>query len=278
MLIPIGRFLALIAFLTALHPLAAYTAEGRTLPSVVQGFKGLTDFLFDDPMSKPYVMPSRPHMTDYQAIERQSKISNITENDKTISACLETLPYDHYAVMDRLGQAARVMANHSAAIQEQFAFQPFFSGLKGPKLTLMRLDLERALVRGQGSANEIYHNARIVSDPRLMACRTQRRLQWDAEIRHHIDLIDSDRSPLYRSDMIINGRAHITRHFLGSLGLRHTLSDNLDRDQDLRILDRFDPIRQAVFGFTQTMQGIDHAMISGFATPAPDLYIGGHAG
>ena len=278
MLIPIGRFLSLIAFLTIGFSFSASAAEERPLPSVVSEFKGIKNFLFDDPISKPFLMPSRPQYTDAPAMSRHSDISTVQEDGKNLNACLETLPYDHHSMIERVGQAARVMVNHTAAPIEQFTIQPFFSGLKGPKLTLMRRDLERALVYHQGSANEIYHNSVITSDPRAILCRTKDRFQWDAEIRTHIDVFESNHAPLYRSDLILNGRIHLTRHFMGSLGLRNRLHDNLIDDPNLRILDRFDPIRQDVFGYAQNRQGIDHAMISGFATPAPDFYIAGHGG
>jgi len=225
-------------------------------PTFISKFK---DFIFDAPPDKEFINPVRP------------------TSGKAVNDCIQTLSQDHHPLMERIGSKARHMANNLDAREESLSFQPHFSGLKGPKITIMRRDLEHALVNNKGSANEIYHNATFTPATRT-ACNKTVKHTWDVEIKHHIDVHDSYRSPLFRSNIIINDRVHFGGYFLGTTSINTPLYNNLDRERDLNILNRTDPIRQDVLGFAYQGFNIDRLMLSGFATPLPNLYASAHAG
>ncbi len=247
------RALALFMVISLFHVLPV---QAESTPSIIASFK---HFIFDDPPQKPHLNPVRPTM------------------GKPMSECIETLPYNHSPLIEDINIRAREMANTIDAAQETLSFQPHFSGLKGPKLTIMRRDLERALIHNRGSAQEIYHNA-AMSPATPSACNKALKTSWDIELRHHIDVFESDRSPLSRSNLIVNNRLNFGGYFLGTSSINTPLYDNLERDNDLRILNRTDPIRQDVLGFAWQGLNIERLMLSGFATPKPNLYIAGHAG
>jgi len=267
------RPLAFIIMITLFFSSALLAAEGRQ-PSP---FQFLSDFIFDPPLHQPHVMPRRPTHTDTAKIMRETSASDFYHEPLSATACLEYNPHDHHALMERVATTARIMANNSGSTIESLSFQPHFSGLKGPKLTIMRKDLERALISKQGSANEIFHNAKL-SPHTAITCTPQDIFSMDIALNHHIDAWDSDESPLYRSDLIINRRARIGSYFLGTLGFRIPLIDNLEDEPDLRILTSPRPVRQDVLAFAWQGLNLDRLMISGFTTPTPNLHIAGHAG
>jgi hypothetical protein len=246
------RFLAVL-LISFIIPFSASAEESQSL------FSKFKSFVLDASPEKAHVRPFRP------------------SGGKTISSCIEMLPHGHLSMMGRIGLQARHMANALDAREETLIFQPHFSGLKGPKITIMRKDLERTLVNKQGSSNEIYHNATFTHEG-ARACDKTVKAPWDIELRHHIDLWDSDESPLYRSDLIVNQRVHFGGYFLGTLGLRVPLKDNFDNDPTLRTLNTFRPVRQDVLGYAWQGISLDRLMLSGFATPIPNFYVAGHTG
>jgi hypothetical protein len=274
MFIPMVRLIVPLAIIISLSSFAH--AKGQPLASIQQNFKGLSHYVFDQEKII-HLTPSRPTSTNIAKIEIDSGLTNILVDDQNITGCLHTNPYDHQSVTKQFGRGARVVANNSASPIEALSAQPYFSGLKGPKLTIMRKDLERALINQSGSASEIFHNA-LIESPTRTACDTSMTYNWDIELNHHIDVYDSDKAPLIRSDIILNNRLHFGGYFLGTVSTRHNLYDNLDNEPDLRILSRPDPLRQDVLGFAWQGLNLNRAMISGFATPIPDLYLAGHAG
>ncbi len=247
------RFLALFLLSNLLF---IFSAQAEESPSLFSKFKNL---ILDAPLDKAHINPVRP------------------STGQDVNPCLEVTPHDHIPMMERIAVKARNDANRAHNSQEALYFQPYFSGLKGPKITIMRKDLEHALVSNQGSAAEIYHNATL-TNPTRSACNKKIRAPWDTELRHNLDLWDSDKTPLYRSDIIVNQRLHFGGYFLGTLGLTTPISDNLDKDSDLRTLTSPRPIRQDVVGYAWQGLNLDRLMISGFATPLPNLYIAGHGG
>lgn len=194
-----------------------------------------------------------------------------------ISNCIDTQPYDHKTLIHHIGERARILANGTNAAVNTLSFQPRFGGLKGPKITIMRDDFERAIINNNGSANEIHHNATIES-PSYHACDKRLKAHWDLELQHHIDALESHEKPLLRSDAILNGRIHFGGYFMGTTSIRQKLYSNLGDDDALRTLDRLDPIRQDIIGFAEQRVGLDRLLLSGFSTPSPDLHLGVHAG
>lgn len=246
--------------------------------------KPLRDYVIR-PEAAPIVVDSPRHFyTDLKGLKLDSEKRGVSltaakedKNGKTVTGCLETSPYDDRPYAYHAGRLARLMANHSADYIETITIQPHYSGLKGPKLVLMRRDLERVFVQHQGSAQEIFHNTRLRPNGSA-PCDREFSADWDLTIEHHLDAYDSGEAPLLRSDAIITGRLHMGRFLMGSLGLRLPLYDNLKKETGLYTLTRRDPVRQDVLGFAWKGVGLEYLMLSGFATPRPDTYVALHGG
>ena len=274
MFIPIARFLALITI--AILTSSSALAEGHPLASIQKGFKGLSHYIFDKSTAE-HLNPQRPTRSNIAAIQKSTTLKNININTTSVEGCLPTLPHGNQSVIKQFGRAARVMANNSSESVKSLSAQPYFSGLKGQKLTIMRKDLERALVHQSGSASEIFHNTTITPATRA-ACDTSGRSTWDIELKHHIDAHESDHRPLIRSDIVINNRLHLGGYFLGTASMRYNLYDNLNKEPTLRTLPHPNPLRRDVLGFAWQGLNMERLMVSGFATPTSDLYLAGHAG
>ena len=273
MVIHMVRGLALLCIFIHFASYPARADEGV----LTSAYKGISFILFDPPKPEIILAPKRPYETRDENITKQSDITSFSTNERNAGGCLFAAPYDSRPLMQRIGRAAKAMANNSAANIEGFSFQPHFSGLKGPKLILMRRDLERTFIKHQGSAAEIYHNAQL-SDRGDIPCGPWFKHDWDLEIAHHVDVYDSDRAPLVRSDAIVTDRLHFGQSFIGTLGVRYNLHHNLEKEKDLFIIDRMDPLKQDVIAHPKQGFGMDRLMLSGFATPLPDTYIAGHIG
>jgi hypothetical protein len=234
-------------------------------------------FIFDTPYERPYVRPNRPHDTQMGEIINETNIHAASVDNGQFEGCLGSLPHATMPIMEKIGNALPVITNNLSASVEEIAIQPHFSGLKGPKIKLMRKDIEATLINAQGSSHEIYHNAKIEYDD-ARRCDDQARYDWDIELRTQIDLGDSDKAPLTRSDIIQNNRLHFGGYFMATVSPRYRLYHNLERDDDLFILDRLDPIGQDEIAFADQSFGINNMMLSGFATPLDGLHLAAHGG
>lgn len=274
MIIPKVHGLALIALLIVFLPLSARADEGGLLS---RGWNGLKAILFDSPEQEYPQFQTRPKDTNLTTIEKHGHVRHGRTTSQEIEGCVTINPYSGESLPAKAGRAVRAMANHAAAPIEKLSVRPYFSGLKGPKLTIIRRDLERTLIEKRGSSNEIYHNASLShADDRH--CLDGLTSSWDMELRHQIDAWDSDRAPLVRGDVIVNNRIQFAGYFVGTISGRYMLYDNLDTEPDLRILNRLDPIRQDLIGYTQEPLGLSRMMLSGFVTPFDDFYVSAHAG
>jgi hypothetical protein len=242
-------------------------------------FNEFKKIILDKPLLRPTLIKRRTAGNDLETVTDETRITSLKTNRKKqiATGCITTSPYHHYSTMNSIGQAARVMAKNLNRKIETFAFQPRFSGLKGPKITIMRKDLERALVDKQGSHQEIFHNTHITATSHV-PCKTGITYNDHLIFHNQIDGYDSDRAPLTRSSLKWRNELNLGQYFMGTFGTRHALNDNLNRDGNLNILDRPDPIRQDLIAFQYQNFNLERLMLSGFATPHDNLYIAGHIG
>lgn len=177
-----------------------------------------------------------------------------------------------------MGRASRIISNNANKDIETIIIQPRYSGLRGPSLSLMRNDIERTMRDNAGSPAEIFHNVKRAQNKKDI-CQNRFSFEYDIELKTQVDLRDSDKSPLYRSYGVVNTRMHMARNFMGSLGIRVPIAQNLDKEiTDFIRFDRDDLIGADVVGFAQQPINIEHATLNGFFTPTPDVYIGAQAG
>lgn len=279
---PSLRFLFLTAVFLTVFSVTASADDVVSLGGLMKGFKQGKFFLFrDDPIATP-IYGHRPDKTsDEDTLRAEAKsqyipATSVVTDGISATTCIETNPANRHAYARHIGRMARVLSAHVAAPVETFTFQPFYNGLKGRAVTVMRGDVERA-VNDRGSPQEIFHNA-FFTDNAPVPCGHNVRLGIDTDIIHHIDLFDSDKSPLVRSNAVVRARVSFAGNFMGTLGLRTSLYDNLGDEPDLFVLTRADPIRQDEVAFAWEKTGLENLMISGFATPRPDTYVAVHAG
>lgn len=269
------RFLFFI--IVALWSVPALAIERPKPAPEFKEYKGLKS-LFLSPVLRAQQMPStRPSETDETNILKHPNINHITTRKNTMTLCQDVAPYSHKSWAHRAGRVARIAAAHGADHIEEIRIQPRFSGLKGPVLSIMRKDLENALVHNIGSSAEIFHNAKQTA-PDHTACANRFSWETDTEYRAHIDLIDSDKSPLYRIDGITRARAHMGQNFMGSLGIKVPISHNLNKDEDLLTVDDTQSVGQYDIAYASQPMSLGHLSMHGFFTLKPDLYLAGHAG
>ncbi len=271
MVIHMTRFLALFFIFCFSTPIFANDSKDK---SVYDHFKGL---ILDTPLPRPTLTKKYPEDNDIDFITENTRLNHVSIDNRATTACITSSPHHRYSIMKNIGQSARVMTNNLSKDIKSFTFQPRFSGLKGPKITIMRKDLERALIHKQGSAQEIFHNAHITSKSQIN-CDTGITYNDHYIIHNHVDAYESDRAPLIRSSLKWRNELNLGQYLMGTMSTRYALGDNLDKDRNLNILNRPDPIRQDVIAFQYQNANLERLMFSGFATPRDNLYIAGHIG
>ena len=248
-------------------------ANDRKDMSVFNHFK---DFILDKPLPRPTLTKHPPHENNFEDINKNSHAETITINKNNATACLTASPHHHYSIMSSAGQTARLLHNNLNKEINSFSFQPRFSGLKGPKITIMRKDLTNALRDHKGSAPEIFHNAQINTN--TTKCETGIRLREHIIIHNQVDLYDSDNAPLNRTSIKWRNELNLGTYFMGTASFRSTVTDNLKHDRNKSFLNRLDPIRQDFVVAQYPAFNVDRLMLSGMATPKDTLYIAGHIG
>jgi hypothetical protein len=233
--------------------------------------------LFKTEQDLPSYLDKTEKKTDLDFIKEHSALNRIKDRQQSLEGCLTVHPHDYNPMMRHIAKANRIAINQTDDSNKIIAIQPHFSGLKGPTLRFMRSDLEQLALSPTKSVNEVYHNSNIGHGQRLK-CDRRYKSEWDLELYHHIDLYDSDETPLVRSDIILNNRYHFGGYFVLTVSSRYNLYDNLEDEPDLRILDRQNPIRQDVLGFAWQGFNLNRFMLSGFVTPRPDTYVAAHVG
>lgn len=209
------------------------------------------------------------------AAERENINLYGTSIDKVSAATLLLLD-PHQPAPLQLGRAARHMHNHAGEWAEELRITPLSYGLQGPEIALQRRDLEQALVRHQGSPQEIWRNVdfRSGAGAGLLQDRFNAfdvhtlRLIMDNEV----SLSEDDSGLLYRTGLILEERRKLSEHFWAGGGIRFNAADNLHHLRDYRpraIL----PVRSNVDDFAERTIAIDRTYISWMTTLKPDLHV-----
>lgn len=266
-----------IFFIAALLSLPALAVEMKIHPPEFRSYHGIKWFFLSPEPLPAAIGATRPENTSAQKILQYPPITDIQEDAAAITLCHDIIPYHHDSWVKQIGRAARIAANNSAETIEYIRIQPRFSGLLGPSFSIIRHDLERALVKKQGSTAEIFHNSRQ-GTPIDAICKSRFKFDIDIELRGHYDLTASDKAPLYRFDSIITGRAHVGRNFMGSLGVKIPSFRNLATDESLLYGGNEISAGQNDILFTYQDYSVDHATLNAFFTPKPNLYASAQAG
>lgn len=250
----------------------AYAVQWPEKPKNVEPYTGFLGLILKDKNLATSIPDERPDTLNKTAIYHHDAIDTIETDNYNISACHTVLPYAIQSWPQQAGRAARVLAANSPAHIESITLQPRFSGLRGPALTLMRGDLERAVLHHAASPAEIHHNARF-GRPKHRLCKSIFRLEVDITLKTQIDLGESNEAPLYSTGAIATARALMGHNFMGSLGIKVPIQDNLYDDPNFFRLGINDsPAGTSAF-ITQFEYYLDHATLNAFYTPYPDMYL-----
>lgn len=223
--------------------------------------------------------------------DKASRLSNIQAEQYKASALL------HYkeglSASSQLQRASILIANHADQNIERISIQPGFLSLRGPKVHLLRKDLERTLAYRQGSPSEIwrstefsiepvsYSNARNTAEQEKEAKKSENKTTFFQQFKqktlklrleNQTSLSEEDSGTLTRNALIatINGPSHNGFIHTGS-ALRLNLYDNLDRLAKLRpraIL----PVRSNVDLFADRLIALENAHTSLTYSITPEIH------
>lgn len=182
----------------------------------------------------------------------------------------------HQPAPYQMGRAMRMLANNAGPDVEEIAITPRAYGLRGPQVKLMRKDFEKALALKQGSADEIWKNARFDVEaeggPRPLMRSHYRPENLRLILDNDISLSEEDSGVLYRSAVIaeLDGPTLWNALHTGT-SWRLNLKDNLARIDDIRPRSPL-PVRSNVGDFTDMTVGMDRMYAALTHSFTPELH------
>lgn len=232
-----------------------------------------------------YKAPLRPYRTDL-ALPNQMQSAAAKDNIalsyaaadlKTASANLKLT--NRHSTPLQIGKAATHMANHAGPSIEALTITPLSEGLRGPNITLMRRDLEKALANNNGSAEEIWHNAEIKNSfSGLQKIRPVDHNDFDWKktqitLENTTSLAEDDKGAFTRTALTTHLTGpHIGSYLLSGFGLRLNVHDNLRNLHDFRPRVPL-PVRSDVDQFADRRIAVETLYTALPHTIAPDLHM-----
>ncbi|MEM6781248.1 MAG: YjbH domain-containing protein [Pseudomonadota bacterium] len=178
----------------------------------------------------------------------------------------------------QIGRAARHMANDSPKNTESLSIGLSHRGLRGPSVTLIRRDLETALLNTQGSPQEIWRNASIdnQSDHDVISSYTDKKWNLRLILDNDVSLSEEDTGVIYRTAILADEVRDVHTNFLGGhltagAQVRFNIRDNLHRIRDFRPRSTL-PVRSDVNLFTDETFSLDRSYMSWFKTIDTDIH------
>lgn len=231
--------------------------------------------------------PLRPYRTEL-ALPAQMENSAARDNmylfdaqREGASAQATLLLKDQLSAPKQIGQAVIHMANHAGKHTEQIEIKPMILGLQGPKVKLMRRDLEQALAKDQGSAEEIWQHTEFDSEYKTKGALEIKRPQkygygindFGLTLDNQLSLSEEDSGVLYRTALIIS---HKIPKFYGLLdnfaALRLNLKENLSGLSSVRPAPYYS-VRGDVEAFAQRSISLERLFTAYTHSPRPDLHL-----
>lgn len=166
----------------------------------------------------------------------------------------------------QMGRAAIPVMNHGGADVEEIALQPVLMNLHGPRLKIMRADLERAYQTHHGSTSEIWKNMTIapakgiswlppMHDPRVED------LAFDVALETHTSLSEEDSGILYRTALLAGISSPLGPYLENMVRLRLNTKNNLEQLEEIRVRP-FLPVRSDIDLFAARGFALDRAQTS----------------
>lgn len=217
-----------------------------------------------------------------QLEEEDMALRDITFGDGSVAASLQL--DSRHSSTQQIGRAARIMAKNTDENIEVLEITPFITNIRGPKITLLRSDLEKALITHDGSPQEIWQNAEFaVSDADFMPFDRYNEDEEDSVYNRHklvlhleqdISLSEEDSGFLHRTALLLE---HRQEGFLGFLNLnqalRVNLAHNLDHLNALRVQGS-ENSRGDIDAFSDSVLTLDHSYVNYSRSLGPSWYGG----
>ena len=177
----------------------------------------------------------------------------------------------------QMGRAARHISNHGGELAEKITFTPLSYGIEGPDIAIQRRDLQQAVIRKNGSPQEIWRNTVITPSQKSKPVFRDSFQGFDNHKFHiildnYLSLSEEDSGLLYRTGFIFKEKRKLSERIWAGGALRINLKDNLNNIRDFRpraIL----PVRSNVDLFAARTLSLDQSYLSWMTTPKPDLHV-----
>lgn len=190
----------------------------------------------------------------------------------------------HQPVGRQIGHRARNMANAMPASEERVAVNLRHKGLRGPKVTLIRHELENAVLNNYGSPEELWHSKELdVADKKKFHWKNA--LKADGKILpdfrfildNKLSISESYAGLLYRSSALIETEKQWPLGIVTGASARINIKDNLHRIKKFR-LPLYQGVRSDEFDFAARGIAIDRLYTSWLQSLTPSTHIGITAG
>lgn len=187
-------------------------------------------------------------------------------------------------VADRIGYALKRMKTRDIDIPDgPVTVQPLLAGLRGPSITFLGRDVRLAVVTGQSSPQELWHNGlwndkRIpcpAASPSSWARSIKRGWSWHGSIDNSIGLTPYEPKILYRSRYVVHAMIRRPYGFVFGGALSVPVSTNTEAL--LFLPDERAPVRRDLARFANG-GGLERLYASWRASPLTDLHLALSAG
>lgn len=231
----------------------------------------------------PVVRPYRPNGSnpDQARIDAEGDGRNLGQVTLENGAASTLLPVEaHETTPDQIGRAARYIMNNTAGDVGTIIVQPGFAGLRGPKVRLVRRDLEQAYIHRRGSAEEIWRGTEFDNTTTDIAFGGFKQVNlWPEHIvlENRIGLSEEDQGILYRTGLILEQRQQLPASLVSGGALRFNLKNNLENLNEYRPRSLL-PVRSDADLFARQNVSLDRLYLGWLKTVQPDLHVAFTAG
>lgn len=230
--------------------------------------------------------PMRPYRTGLikpQAMEQLARNEGIILRGATVqgeeaSALIDLDPA--HSAPEQYGHAARHMANHAGRDAEVITLSPFIMNLRGPTVKMLRTDFERALVRKESSADEIWHHTEF-DDQNFSGLHKEksgffapwRLIDTSLLLDTKASLAEEDAGILYRTSLVGDVRTPVLYGAMTSgTAVRINLDDNLEKLYEARLINPYGT-RGNIDGFTNKRVTIDKSWLGWTHSFTPAIHL-----
>jgi len=179
----------------------------------------------------------------------------------------------------QIGRAARLHADKMKPEQEEIILKLDHKGLKGPKVTLIRSDLENATLNKQSTPEEIWHDTEITenNDGAFSFKKGRKKNFFHLILENKLSLQQVETTPVFRSSLLIEKERLIKYGFLIGGRARLNITNSLGLQTALRTTNT-NNIRSNEGDFADQIATIDRFYAGWLHSVNSNLHIAATAG